>query len=303
MEKFAIIEKEYGKSGVKMLYVHQAGDKKYTIQELEVETSLTLDSEKDFRNGDNSDIIATDSQKNTVYILAKQFGVKSPEEFGLRLANHFLNKYSWVVSAKINITQHPWSRILDTKGDEHSHAFLSTPTSIRVAQVFMDRESRVAKVSAGIRGLTVIKTTQSAFVNFVRDEYRSLPDMEDRIFSTIVTADWNYNTIRGVNFCKTFSDVRNIILDIFAGPAETGIYSPSVQQTQYHTQRKILLSTPEIEEVKISMPNRHYFPVDFSKFPIPEVNGPGAGQVLLPVDKPSGMITSSLARSTIKSRL
>jgi len=302
MEKFAIVEKEYGKSGVKMLYVHQAGEK-YTIKELEVETSLTLDSEKDFRSGDNRDIIATDSQKNTVYILAKQFGVKCPEEFGLRLANHFLNKYPWVVRARINITQHPWARILDTKGDEHNHAFVSTPTSTRVAEVIMDRESRVAKVSAGIRGLTVVKTTQSAFVDFVRDEYRSLPDMEDRIFSTIVTADWKYNTIRGVDFCKTYSEVRNIVLDVFAGPADKGIYSPSVQQTQYLTQRKILLSTPEIDEVKMSMPNRHYFPIDFSKFPIPELTGEGAGQVLLPVDKPSGMITSCLARSQIKSRL
>ncbi len=35
------------------------------------------------------------------------------------------------------------------------------------------------------RDLTVIKTTQSAFVNFVDDEYRTLPDAEDRIFSTI----------------------------------------------------------------------------------------------------------------------
>ena len=47
----------------------------------------------------------------------------------------------------------------------------------------------------------------------------------------------------------------------------------------------------------MSMPNRHYFGVDFSKFPdIPEVQGEGAGQVLLPVDKPSGYITSTLSR-------
>jgi len=301
MERFAIVEKEYGKAGVKMLYVSQKGDK-YTIQELEVETSLTLDSEKDYKHGDNRDIIATDSQKNTVYILAKEFGVENLESFGLRLANHFINKYPWVNRARVNITQHPWNRIIDPKGSEHNHAFVSTPTSTRVAQVILHRGG-VPKVSAGIRGLTVVKTTQSGFVDFVRDEYRSLPDMEDRIFSTIVTADWTYNTARGVDFCATYSEVKNTILDVFAGPAKEGIFSPSVQQTQYFTQKKILLSVPQIEDVKISMPNRHYFPVDFSKFPLPGITGKGAGQVLLPVDKPSGMITSKLARSEIMSKL
>ena len=33
------------------------------------------------------------------------------------------------------------------------------------------------------RGLTVLKTTQSAFVDFVDDEYRSLPDMHERYLS------------------------------------------------------------------------------------------------------------------------
>lgn len=301
MSRFAIVEKEYGKAGVKMLYVSQKGEK-YTIKELEVETSLTLDSEKDYKNGDNRDIIATDSQKNTVYILAKQFGVECIEEFGLRLANHFINKYPWVVRARVNISQHPWARHIDNKGAEHNHAFVSTPTSTRIAQVILHRGG-VPQVSAGIRGLTVVKTTQSAFVDFVRDEYRSLPDMEDRIFSTIVTADWSYNTPSGFDFCATYSAVKNTILDVFAGPADKGIYSPSVQQTQYLTQKKILLGNPQIEDVKMSMPNRHYFPVDFTKFPIPGITGKGAGQVLLPVDKPSGMITSKLARSQIMSKL
>ena len=65
------------------------------------ETSLTLDNTKDYERGDNSDIVATDSQKNTVntlvyctlyneintqvFVLAKQFGIASPEEFGLLL--------------------------------------------------------------------------------------------------------------------------------------------------------------------------------------------------------------------------
>ena len=102
----------------------------HTIRELEVTTLLTLDNNKvtntdtcglmmcivccqDYETGDNSDIIATDSQKNTVYVLAKQHGISSPEEFGLLLATHFVSKYPWVTRARVKVTAHPWQRIPD----------------------------------------------------------------------------------------------------------------------------------------------------------------------------------------------
>ena len=71
---------------------------------------------QDYETGDNSDIIATDSQKNTVYVLAKQHGVASPEEFGLLLATHFVSKYPWVTRARVQVTAHPWQRIPDRWG-------------------------------------------------------------------------------------------------------------------------------------------------------------------------------------------
>ena len=84
---------------MKVLHVSKRGSV-HSIRELEVETLLTLNNNKDYETGDNSDIIATDTQKNTVYILAKQYGITSPEEFGLLLATHFVSKYPWVVKAR-----------------------------------------------------------------------------------------------------------------------------------------------------------------------------------------------------------
>merc|ERR1712236_163692 len=150
VESFKIVESAYGKAGVKILHVSKHGSV-HTIRELEVETSLTLNNHKDYEKGDNSDIIATDTQKNTVYILAKQFGISSLEEFGLILANHFLSKYPWVLSA------HPWQRITDTSGRPHNHAFVSTPVSVRVASVSFTR-GHLPLVSAGIRNLRILKT-------------------------------------------------------------------------------------------------------------------------------------------------
>lgn len=66
----------YGKNSVKLLHVRRDGSL-HTIRECEVSTHLKLLSKKDFMAGDNKDIIATDTQKNTVYILAKKYGVSN----------------------------------------------------------------------------------------------------------------------------------------------------------------------------------------------------------------------------------
>lgn len=108
------------------------------MNEYEVSTRLTLASEKDYLLGDNSDIIATDSQKNTVYVLAKKFGIKSPEDFGILLCNHFLSKYSHVTKVVVQIEAMQWNRITyneDNGQKQHNHAFVHTPTHTRTASV------------------------------------------------------------------------------------------------------------------------------------------------------------------------
>jgi len=299
-ETLEISAKEYGKGNVRLLHLAKKGSL-HIINELEVSTLLELNSDKDFKLGDNSDIIATDTQKNTVYILAKQFGINTPEEFALRIAKHFIDKYPWVVRSNISVTKFPWERVVDPTGAVHNHAFVASPVSTRVASVELTR-GQAPVVSSGIRELQVLKTTQSAFENFVNDEFRSLPDMKDRLFSTVVTADWTYNSMVGLDFDKAFDTVQATILDVFAGPADKGIFSPSVQLTQYQTESEVLKKVPQIAKMTILMPNKHYFKFDFNKFAIPGIQGPGSGEVLHPVDKPSGTILSTVTRG-IKSKL
>ena len=52
-------------------------------------------------------------------------------------------------------------------------------------KAIIDGKNAEPKITAGLTGLRLLKTTKSGFVNFVQDGYRSLPDQEDRIFSTI----------------------------------------------------------------------------------------------------------------------
>lgn len=92
-----------------------------------------------------------------------------------------------------------------------------------------------------------MKTTQSAFTDFVQDGYRTLPDANDRIFSTVVTAQWQYSTTFGVNFDEVYENVKDCILDKFAGPPETGIFSPSVQNTLYLAEKMILDKVSQVK--------------------------------------------------------
>ena len=235
----------------------------YTIKELEVTTQLSLDNNHDeYKIGDNSKLIHTGSQKNTVYILAKKFGIASPEEFGLLLAEHFISKYPWVISAKISIVAQPWQRFTDFSGRPHTHAFFNNPTSTRISSVFLSR-GKAPIISSGIRNLRLLKATEASFVNFIRDEYVIQPDAEDRILSTTVTADWtfaNANVSSELDFDRSWLTVQDIIMKTFANT-----FSKSVQHTQYLIQKSILEEIPQIARVAMKMPNSHYLDFDFSK--------------------------------------
>ena len=185
----------------------------------------------------------------------------------------------------------------------------------------MERKSGSLVVSAGLKGLRLLKTTKSAFVNFVRDGYRSLPDAHDRIFSTIVEASWQYRSLNALDFCKAFEEVERSLLDNFAGPSATGIFSASVQKTLYDAQVstfvrvflnatilpslqvQVLRQVPQIDQIWIAMPNKHYFNVDLSKFPNSVGGCNDNNEVFLPVDKPSGYIQATLGRKDFKSKL
>ena len=60
------------------------------------------------------------------------------------------------------------------------------------------------KVSSGLKDMTILKTTQSAFKNFVKDEFRTLPDADDRNFCTTVHAKWDYENIKGLDFDRAW---------------------------------------------------------------------------------------------------
>nr|NP_001298623.1 uricase [Papilio polytes]BAM19066.1 urate oxidase [Papilio polytes] len=290
--RFELSDHGYGKSCVKLLHVYRDGEY-HAIREYDVSTELKLTSESPYVIGDNKDVVATDSQKNTVYLLAKKHGVKTPEEFGAVVVNHFLYTYKQVGEAKCRVVEYPWERL--QAGAPHNHAFIFSPAATRWCEVSQVRHDAVV-VKSGLSGLRVLKTTQSAFVDFVQDEYTTLADAAERIFSTVVEAEWTYDSMRTADFDNAWLTVKDAILEKFAGPPDTGVYSPSVQHTLYQAEKMVLEKVSEISWIKMTMPNKHYLNIDMSKFPANVTKGDPRHHIYQPIDKPAGLIYAQLRR-------
>ncbi|XP_034829172.1 uricase [Maniola hyperantus] len=290
--RFELSDHGYGKSSVKLLHVYRDGEY-HVIREFEVSTELKLSSESAYVVGDNKEVVATDSQKNTVYLLAKKYGIKTPEEFGAVVVNHFLYTYRQVLEAKCHIMEYPWERL--QAGIPHNHAFIFSPTATRWCEVSQVRHEAVM-VKSGLSDLRVLKTTQSSFVDFVQDEYTTLADAPERIFSTVVEAEWTYDNMKSADFDNAWLTVKDAILEKFAGPPDTGVYSPSVQHTLYQAQKTVLEKVAEITWIRMSMPNKHYLNIDVSKFPANVTKGDPRHYIYQPIDKPAGLIYAQLRR-------
>jgi urate oxidase len=268
---------QYGKAEVRLVHVDRGADQ-HRIKDLNVSTALRGDFAAAHLSGDNSHVVATDTQKNTAYAFAKQYGVGEIEDYALRLGRHFVSGFDWVTGAKISVDEYGWQRI----GDD-PHTFRRAGDGVRTTVVTIDGES--AWVVSGITDLVVLKTTDSEFTGFPRDRYTTLPEDRDRILATAVTARWRYAGV-DVDWAATYTDVRRLLLESFAAK-----YSLALQQTLYFMGETVLDAHPEIAEIRMSMPNRHHFLVDLAPFGLENDR-----EVYYAADRPYGLIEGTVRR-------
>src|SRR5262245_45618137 len=80
----------YGKSQIRLVKVVR-GAGSHTLRDLTVAVALEGDFEAAHVTGDNANVVATDTMKNTTYALAKDALTGSIEAFGRTLAAHFFD--------------------------------------------------------------------------------------------------------------------------------------------------------------------------------------------------------------------
>ncbi|XP_054836347.1 uricase-like [Eublepharis macularius] len=283
------VNSEYGKNAVRLLYIRREG-KIHCIKELTISLHIRLNSVNEYENSDNSCVIPTDTIKNTIQALAKCRGIRTIEEFGLDLCEHFLTQYCHVIYCNVFIQEVPWQR-LEKDGVPHAHAFLYSSEGVRFCEVERNLNG-CPNVFSGIKDLKIMKTTQSGFHDFFKDRYTILPDRRDRVLSVETMIKWCYgDCTEGIDYDFIWRTAHEAALDAFAGPPETGHYSPSYQRTVYCIQTYILERVPQIEEVEVIMSNIHYSVADLDKLGLCNDK-----EILTPQDTPFGACATTLRR-------
>lgn len=277
---------QYGKAEVRLLRVDR-DTARHRITDLNVTSQLRGDFRATHESGDNTGVIATDTQKNTMNAFARD-GVGSPEMFLVRLARHFLAAPQ-VTGGRWRAEQYGWERIV-AGGESHDHAFVRGAAERRTALVHADDAGLT--VLAGLRDVTVLKSTGSEFSGFPRDRYTTLPEVDDRILATDVTAWWRYEpsfagTAGPAEYDERFADIRSILLRTFAE-----LHSLALQQTVFAMGRAVLEAYPDIAEIRLSCPNNHHFLVDLAPFGLDN-----PGEVFFAADRPYGLIEAAVQRS------
>ncbi|MEU5258073.1 factor-independent urate hydroxylase [Amycolatopsis sp. NPDC021455] len=272
---------QYGKAEVRLVTVRRDGPVHH-LKDLTVSTSLRGELAATHLTGDNAGVLATDTQKNTVYAFAKEAPVGEIEDFGLRLARHFVGTQENITGARIKIDEHGWERIA-VGGEPHDHAFSRSGDERRTTAVTL-QDGR-AWVVSGIDGLTLLKSTGSEFHGFPRDKYTTLAETADRILATAVTARWRYQG-EDIDWAASHAEIRWLMLETFATK-----HSLSLQQTLYAMGAAVLEARPEVAEVRLSLPNKHHFLVDLSPFGLKNEN-----EVFYAADRPYGLIEGTILR-------
>ena len=278
-----LAENRYGKSRVRLMKVVR-GPHGNELREWTVQVLLTGDFDTAHYDGDNSKILPTDTIKNTVYYIAKKSAAASMEDYAKDLTDFLLGRNPQVSSVTVSIQGHMWKR-LTINGKPHPTSFIRGSGEFATTTLSRAQNGAFA-ITSGLRDLIVVKTADSAFEGYIKDELTTLKEASDRLFCTAVTAEWRY-TSDSIDFNAVRATLREAMLATFADHK-----SKSVQETLYAMGNAALESAPTADLIDLIMPNKHCLLIDLDRFG--ETN---ANEIFVPTDEPAGHIEARVRRT------
>ncbi len=217
---------QYGKAENRVVRIYR-DTARHEIRDLNVTTALRGDFAAAHVDGDQAGVLPTDTQKNTAFAYAKKHGVTSPEDYATALGRRLLAATPAATGSRVGVEEYAWDRI-QVAGRGHDHAFVRRGGEVRTAVVDVTADG--IDVESGLTDLVVLKSTGSEFKGFLRDEYTTLPEADDRILATSLTARWRHDPDRtaGLDWDAAYAAVRALLLETFATT-----YSRALQETLY----------------------------------------------------------------------
>ena len=281
MSKIILGKNQYGKAENRVVRIYR-DTPRHEIHDVNVSTCLRGDFSAAHLAGDQSEVLPTDTQKQTAYAYAKEKGLTSIEDYGLALARHFVHDVEPVTGARIEIDEYAWERAI-VDGAEHNHTWMRKGQEVRTAAVTVDADGEW--VIGGLKDLVILKSTGSEFSGFLSDPYTILEPTNDRVMATSLTAQWRFTSTE-VDWEQTYAGVKTQLVRQFAL-----VQSLALQRTLYEMGKAVLETYPSIAEVRLAAPNKHHFVYDLSPFGLQNNK-----EVFNADDRPYGLIQATVTR-------
>ena len=200
-----------------------------------------------YTEGDNRLVVATDTMKNFVYAMALEYAGASHEGFTAFLGRRFLETYKQMQSLRLVLLEAPFlqhsAKLLSPLEDDYGYVELE-----------INRDG-LRSFRCGRRNLRLVKLTGSAFRDFARDAYTTLPEVTDRPLFIYLDVYWRYSRVEDAiddGPARVPSEaIRDSVIRTF-----DDFVSMSIQHLVHEMGQRLLTQFPALAEVSFEAQNR-----------------------------------------------
>ncbi|GAC1691289.1 MAG: hypothetical protein NVS9B9_13580 [Ktedonobacteraceae bacterium] len=207
-----------------------------------------------YTHGDNSMIVATDTMKNFILQQALAFSGATLEAFLSLLGEQFLTIYPTMEHLQLTGRELPFIPAQIVLGNSNVLFNRSNDDCAVASMNFSAHGKNIDMTShrCGRVGLQLLKITGSAFTNFVRDNYTTLPERIDRPLFIYLDIYWKYTNVADVQEHYIPSEqVRDVVQAVFHE-----FVSESIQHLVHEMGLRLLARFPQMAEVSFEGQNR-----------------------------------------------
>ncbi len=280
-------QNRYGKSRVRLSRITRVNDPqngdRHEFNEWTVYVMLSGDFETSYTAADNSKVLPTDTMKNTVYFVARNSKAATIEAFAMDYGDYLLSNNPQVSKVSVKVEEKAWMRMI-VEGTHDAATFQLGGPELQTVRAVREKGAPWT-ITSGVDGLTILKTTKSAFTGYIQDKLTTLKPATDRIFGTRATVEWDY-TDAAPDYAQARARIVAALLKEFAAHN-----SMSVQHTLFDMGKAALEAAPEIARIHLAMPNLHHLLADLSRFGQDNPN-----HIFVPIDEPHGSIEATIER-------
>jgi len=215
-----------------------------------------------FTEGDNTQVVATDSMKNFILRQTANYEGSTTEGLLAFISERFMERYSHVDAIEISADRLPFNSVTIAEGSSwndsrlvfrrsHNEHASATQKWIRTANSL-----ELAEQESALSNIQLIKVRGSSFFGFVRDEYTTLPESYDRPLFIFLHIFWTYEHPEDALDSKRGNYVPSEQVHDLAHTLFHSANSPSIQYLIYQIGRNILTTFPQLSEVRFESNNR-----------------------------------------------